>query len=378
MESFIKFKTKEEWVHSAKSNALLFKLKQLVKEDKLKITSNYEIITPSLNSIRSLPMTKFPKDEIFCEVMIDKDIKFWKKPMIKWFRLGKFLLKNYKEGIINTYKVFRESQKLENAYKGKVVNNIFKIIEFKEIEKRKKGVPVDLSITRKEFQEWKRRGEFWKIPYFSLLLIIFEEFIVLICYLFPGVAPRNCLIPGTFDKLIKRSYITKLLPKEHYEYKSPYKLNLSEQIRIIKENNLISSPKLKIYQWSKHNKIICEKITEFSQYLFIDDWLLLDSFLNKPVNILSDRELVNCIVERRLYTPDENLNHIVQTKQGQELFLWRLIIYLSWKFNGTITVNDKGNTLLFSEKWGINNINILNAPGGSKLVLTNDLACFQD
>ncbi|CDO93063.1 unnamed protein product [Kluyveromyces dobzhanskii CBS 2104] len=131
---------------------------------------------------------------------------------------------------------------------------------------------------------------------------------------------------------------------------------------------------MKIYDFSGEFRIPLLKIVETNQKIHIDDWLLLREFLRGEdvTVIISDRELVDAVCKRQLYEKGENLNRMVEDKDGQEILKLRLLFYLSFKFDGTISAHDL-NGKLVTEKWGVDNMAVFNFCGSNELLKTDNL-----
>lgn len=138
----------------------------------------------------------------------------------------------------------------------------------------------------------------------------------------------------------------------------------------------ISKWKLKIYDTMNIRKNPSETLMRIHQYLFIDDWFLLKDIMDDNPTLLSRKELVNCIFERQLFSADEDLNKMVNEEEGRRLLIWRLFAYWSFRFDGTVTV---GGGQLFVEKWGVNNVAILNYSGlvGNKQLDKKNLSVLE-
>lgn len=87
-------------------------------------------------------MTVFPKQEIFDKVMRDNKVSQWRKPLTQWFRLGVHMMKYYKDGLRDTYRVAKDTrnlvEKCELDPKTPLVTQLCKLIEFNEIATRQK------------------------------------------------------------------------------------------------------------------------------------------------------------------------------------------------------------------------------------------------
>ena len=135
---------------------------------------------------------------------------------------------------------------------------------------------------------------------------------------------------------------------------------------------MTSGWKLYIYKKLKLQKLLCDELEKIYQYFLIDDWLLLQGILKTEGGtakvVLSDKELVNCVLERKLYRKDEDLNKMVNDTSGQNILLKRLFLYWSLRYDDTISFNGEHT---FSEKWGVDNISLLKY--NIELVITKDI-----
>ncbi|QLL31001.1 hypothetical protein HG536_0A08160 [Torulaspora globosa] len=365
-----------------KANKLLKKLGLKLKAGELQLVKLAENCDGGINSDRSLPMTEFPKQKIFIEVASDNGIAAWRKGIVKWFRLGVHMMKYYKYGLQNTYRVAKDTKYLiadkDLDSKTPLATQMAKLIEFNEIRARLNKAPNSLPLTRKQFVEYYRRGQVWKIPTFFLIALVLEELTAVICYFFPKVAPHNCLTPGGYLK-ISRSHANITDLKDPAKYKSPYNLAKKQLFQILRTSPIIQTPswRLRVYALIDNKRQPCETLVQIHQYLFVDDWLLLKSILTGKEARLSYRELVNCIWERQLYSKDEDLNKMVNDDTGRRILIWRLFLYWSFRFDKTVTV---GGDQLFSEKWGVNNVSILNHTGldGRQLLGVKGLSALEE
>ncbi|CCE63910.1 hypothetical protein TPHA_0G00740 [Tetrapisispora phaffii CBS 4417] len=382
-ERLINFSTKNDFNESLQNNETLRELMVAYQKGNFKIVDAYaDEVAEELNSIRSLPRTIFPKDEIFQKVDNDKKIGQWRKPAMKWIRTGLHLMKYYRNGMHNTIKVFRETKSIPKRLKDQsqtpLVTKLFHIIEINEIEysKLKLDTIKTIPITRKEFVEYSRRKEIWKLPIFFLVALIFEEMTAIICYFFPRMVPYNCLTPGGFKHLslmnIKKSKPSILTKNSNSTYISPYSASRETVYGHLQgklSDLYISSWKLRICKLTNNKTIPSEALMTLYHHTFVDDWLVLQHILhNKNNTVLSYEELVNMILLRKLYKPTEDLNKMSNDDLGRKVLVWRLIFYWSYRFNNVVTTHKNSmshdhETPLFSQKWGVSNISTFNNPG---------------
>lgn len=363
-------------------------------------SSSSELLTETLNSTRSLPMTKFPRQEILEQVKLDPKVGQWRKFITGWFRVGIYLLKMYKSGIQDTFKVYWDTRNVKREFdiKNGSFAKLVREIEMSEINVKLsssslskkadvKAASLPFSINRKQLVELIRRDQIWKLPVFFSLVFIFEEISALIFTFFPRVCPYNCLTPGGYKKL-SNIYIKDttgindnrgLGPLEfgkqgNIKYEPPYAIPIENIYSFLKcfPQSMISGWKLYIYKKLRLQKLLCDELEKIYQYLLIDDWLLLQGILKTKGEaakiVLSDKELVNCVLERKLYRKDEDLNEMVNDTLGQNILLKRLFLYWSLRYDETISFNGERT---FSEKWGVDNISLLKY--NTELVITKDI-----
>ncbi|CAR22801.1 Pnt1p [Lachancea thermotolerans CBS 6340] len=366
---------------SLSANSTLATFKDAYQTGKFRVVEDEDKASAGLNSNRSLPMLQFPKYRIFEEVAKDAKIGEWRKPVTKWARLAKAVLKMYMVGLKNNWYIRKSAKKVTTKFgttPEQFAAELYKDMTFQEIEHRIKGLrPAPLRINRSEFQELHRQKEFWKIPAFFALYVVFEEFLPLICYLLPSIVPWNCLTPGGFKKLSDLRVSSKsLLPFKSQDklvpaYASPYSVPLDNVIGLLRSHRMISRWKAAVYRVSGNRTQLCELLTQLSQNLTLDDWFLVSQVVNADgIVAITDRELVNAVLERQLYFKGEDLNALASTEIGRRLLVWRLLIYWSFRFHGTTVT---GGPKTFSETWGVNNVGIMNFPGSTQLLDFNTL-----
>lgn len=362
----IDFSSKELWTKSLEGNVLLGNLNKLKEENRVLIKSSEDSATLNdYNLSEALPITAFPSKEIERDVSSDNKISNWRKPLVKWYRMGKFMFKVYKNGVKNTYSTYSEGKKFPYD-----VKELVKLIEFKEIESRvlNESKLDGLGITRKAYLQWLRKDEFWKLPQFLMVFLFFEEFTFLFYYLFPNLSPWSCLTPGSYNKIAEQR-VKRLLENPQEKYLSPYQISGPAVVDFLRARRIISGWRTRIFELTKEYKIPVESLVELSQKINVDDWLLLRVLLketDEPI-FISDRELADAIFQRQLYSSGEDINKLVKDKEGQQVLLWRLFIYLSYKYDKTISAGDLKGSLL-AEKWGVNDMTKFNFPGSTQLL----------
>lgn len=346
----INLTSKAAFLESTKNNNTFQLLKERIHEDKLKFNDE-EVYTLAINSPHALPPTRTASS---MEKKNISDIPNWRRTPTLWYRTGVRLVRLYRDGIQNTFNMYRSYKNYEKVSPSTILMTI------------ESTGKCDLS--RKEFVEFmKRKEEFWKIPRFFILLLIFEELTVGIMYIFPKISLHNCLSTNAFKKLsnISAQNFNDKWRSDIDTYRSPYSFNSEEVNKILEQSPILRIPKWKLKLWKffgvkdKPNQIL----SWIYQYLVIDDWLLLQHIIRENETIISNRELVNCILERQLFTKDEDLNAMVNDSMGKKILVWRLICYWSFKYDGIVAPDEKNRKILYTEKWGVNNISNMTYPG---------------
>lgn len=373
--------SKNDFEESIKGNTLYPFLNQLIKTQKLQfvpdppvnptkismLTTNQQNAShnydPWLNSPETLPLTYRLKNQ----EDISK-IPRWRKWPTLGFRVGKKLLYLYREAIKNSWVLWRQHKNVD-------VNEVFRQLELNNL---KQMFP---QLSRKIFvHDVLRFREIHKLPKFILCLLIFEELTFLLIYLRPQISLYRCLGNGAFHKLSKKYYrnddICKLLwsqpiPKKILQrelYNTIYSLTNKDKVRILQNLIINKQPywKLKIWEYLNQTSKLSSEINKLLKYLIVDDWLTLKRIIelqnsqqDTPINI-SYNELVNYIMERQLYYPNEDLNLMVNDPIDRQVLINRLVCYWSFKFDG---IDTKNGTMNFTNKWGVDNINLFNYTG---------------
>ncbi|CAG58208.1 uncharacterized protein GVI51_C02673 [Nakaseomyces glabratus] len=342
------------------------RLFELYKNGKLQVVTSHTKIQDDFNSTRSLPMVEFPKNRIFTEVENDTKVGNWRKPITKYYRLGISLLKFYRDGIQNTYAVYRDSRRFLKGFGSQnykdAIPSMLRIIESQELQLKRNVLTNntnDLAFKRADLVEMMRRNEIYKLPNFFIICLVFEELTAVLCYFFPQVAPRNCMTPGGYFKISNKKIeqfkkLTREVITDSEQYLPPYALSNSQIYGIIKNSEMpISRGKLYLRNMFNIKDKLIQDLTIWYQYIYIDDWYLVTTLLKGKELRLDRSELVNCIYERKLYQKGENLNEMMLSKEGTDTLVRRLIDYWSYRFGNTIIIDGK---LTFNEKWGITNL----------------------
>lgn len=354
--------SRDEFKESSKDNKLYHFLQDQVRTQRIKfipepVVMNKKVDTTNtkydteLNSPETLPLT--------IKLRTQEDVSTvpkWRRLPTLGFRVGKKLIRLYRDSIQTTYKVWKHGTKIDTK----------DILRQLELDNFNNKYP---NLTRKQFvQNTIRVTEIKKLPRFILLLFIFEELTFLLMYLRPKLGLYRCLGNGAFNKLSKthsrplNNGVNKTKPYDTvYSMSTKSKAQFLQNLMINKQPNW----KLQIWKLFKQDDKLAKEVNKLIQYLIIDDWLILKRIIehsstkSTPI-VLTNNELVNCILERQLYSSNEDLNTMVNNDEGKQVLIQRLICYWSFKFDG---IDIENGTIEFTKKWGVNNINLFKYTG---------------
>lgn len=154
------------------------------------------------------------------------------------------------------------------------------------------------SLKRAEYQLIRRTGaDFYKIPIFGLIFLVFMEFTPVICLIFPNVAPLTCILPATLPKVWK----VKNRPMEDSEQeisdlavKNAYNLSTSD-LRLLCSNLRLNSKYIPYPEGYLRNQL-----QQYYNYITVDNFYLAG--LNGGGNIwnLTNDELTLACLERNM------------------------------------------------------------------------------
>lgn len=373
--------SKHDFEETIKGNTLYPFLNRLIKTQKLKFVPDHLVnpvkksklivdkqdaeyeYDPWLNSPQTLPLTYRLKDKENIST-----IPRWRKWPTLGFRVGKKLLFLYRESIKTTWISWRQHKVVD-------VNKIYRQLELNNLNQ---SFP---QLSRKKFvHDMIRFKEIYKLPKFIICLFLFEELTFLFIYLRPQLAFYRCLGNGAFNKVSKKyskdDQILKQLwrqpvPNENHQrekYNTVYSLSNKNKVRFLQNLIINKQPswKLKVWEYFNQTDKLSNEVNKLLKYLIVDDWLTLKRIIeqlssqqSESINI-SYNELVNYIIERQLYYPNEDLNLMVNDSTDRQVLINRLLCYWSFRFDG---IDIKNGTMNFTDKWGVNNINLFNYTG---------------
>lgn len=365
--------TKEEYLNSTRNNNLFQFLQSSIDNGKLTIARTtlgndgksiviskplkdevsssdlknevLDAVQDTINSSNTLPLTTAVKSKIDTV-----GIPRWRLKPTLWFKTGHKLIKMYRDALQTSVRLYRNKKRIN-------VSEIFRKLEFNQYDNL-----IDRSML---VENLIRVHEVKKLPIFALLLLVFEELTLLLMYWKPELALHRCLGLRAFHKLTNKYGMDpqKLHNISLHSYRSPYHLKKPSQLSLLKKSYVNTIPKWKLsiwYYFDVKDKLETT-IADITQYLIVDDWLLLLKLIRDNQRlIINDNEFVNLILERNLYWKGEDLNRLINDPVGKKLLLNRLISYWAVKFHG-IDLSDGSFKII--DKWGVNNINLLNFTG---------------
>ncbi|SMN20551.1 similar to Saccharomyces cerevisiae YOR266W PNT1 Mitochondrial integral inner membrane protein involved in membrane insertion of C-terminus of Cox2p [Maudiozyma saulgeensis] len=357
--------TKQSFQQSAKKNKLYHNLKQKIENNQILVSSEVSKIDNDINSLNTLPRTRSVIALEREKINTNSIVPNWRKTPTLWFRIIRAQMKIYREAITNSYRIHKKYKNVSSILYSNP--QLLKDLEFNSLDKR---------ITRKSFVEMYRKNEFWKLPRFLIMFFIFEELFLVMVYLWPKLGLRSALSVGAYKKiteshLFRDDLQNKLcgtvgVGKNISSISSPYDLDISTLKRLLQQLPTNETPRWKLSIWKAFNlkSKIANLVANKHEYYVVDDWLLLKNIMREDSGTItfSKRELVNMIAERQLYKKNEDLNTMVNNDNGKKLLLWRMALYWSFRFDNVDILSPTQNSN-FTNKWGVNNVSILNFPG---------------
>ena len=293
----------------------------------------------AINANSTLPMTMKTKDQIYADIKESNPQASLMSLKVKQaMGYGKILMSFYKSGIKNVWNNHKLVSKLSKHYKitnqinnqGKDVDiripNFGKLTqemalslsmnttEHKAVNNRNHGnvikgevVTVDrdlFSLTRAEFQLINRTNkDFYKLPLFVLVCLVFAETTPLLCYAVPEVTPSTCVLPSIVPRMWKsktKQELAKLSQNldeeglENLALKTSYNLPLHQARLLCQSLRLVSKyVPVQLYPES----VLRSRLNHYYNYLKVDNYYL-SGFTKGNVWNLTDEELVVASLER--------------------------------------------------------------------------------
>ena len=361
--SIFSLDTKQTFLATSKNNELFQKLSNKIKNNQIKIVANPDEIDTDINSLTTLPSTQSIITVERKKINTTNQVPQWRKSPTLWFRIIREQMKIYRTSIKNVYKIHKHYKTIPAAAYSS--QQLFRDLEFNVLNK---------GITRKQFVEMYRKNEFWKLPRFLLMFFIFEELFLVMVYLWPKLGLRSALTVGAYKK-ITNSHVfnndlrnkmcgTVGIGKNIKPISSPYDLdiNILKQLLVQLPTNEFANWKLNIWKLFKVKSKLANIVADRCEYYIVDDWLLLKKVMGNDTVSISKSELVNLIAERQLYNKGEDLNAMVNDSTGLQILIWRLALYWGFRFD-KVDITSPTLRSNFTNKWGVNNVSILNFPG---------------
>lgn len=180
--------------------------------------------TDEINAITTLPIILRTKAAVFHDVQkANEGSEGFALSVKQYTAFFKSIIFFYRVGIQNVWRNRKLSSATKRKYhiehiesRGKVVrrqlrngqdavNALVALESFERVEQETLKTidsTLILSITRREFQTVLRtERDFFKLPLFALILLVFAEATPVLCYLLPEIAPSTCVFPGLIKKM---------------------------------------------------------------------------------------------------------------------------------------------------------------------------------
>ena len=293
-----------------------------------------------MNATKTLPIVIQTKQEIFNQVVQSNPEKQGVSLKFKQFiAYGKAIINFYKSGIKN---VWQNQSILKNLKQDFYLTHFspsgqeikIRIPSFKKLteemsqriymnkvesetlEKMTKGdikrsndmkTHSIFNLTREQFQLYKRTpNDYYKIPLFALVCLIFEELTPVLCYMIPEITPSTCILPNILPRVWNPNAIGKMKSlNQNLDENSMIDLSLKTSYNLDIEHVRLLSQSLRLV--SRYippqfypDGYLRDKLQDYYNYIVIDNFYL--SGLNGDGNMwnLNDQELVLACLERNL------------------------------------------------------------------------------
>lgn len=301
----------------------------------------------TINARTTLPIPLTPKARVYNDTRLrNSDTKEISLKLKQIFEYGKVLVGFYKEGAKNAwnngleqrrlissgFKVSCEtdnegnvtftsisnfnrmvSQMAQAIYMSKVENDIFNNSIDTGIVRNdipKKDIDTGLfNLSRSEFQLLKRTPkDFYKLPFFFVVLCIFFEMTPIVCYAIPEIACETCLLPAFLPRVWNDKARASLLStKRNCGQEERDKLSLQNAYSLAPEDARLLCKSLRLV--SRYvpvrmypEGVLRERLQRYYRYLTVDNYYLCGFNSEGRSNIwnLSQQELLVACLERNL------------------------------------------------------------------------------
>ncbi|KAH3678394.1 hypothetical protein WICMUC_001411 [Wickerhamomyces mucosus] len=274
----------------------------------------------SINCNESLPIILRNKAMVFKDVEIENPGNKGAGLIVKQYvEFAKSIIKFYRVGIQNVWRNYKSVKLLREKYyindidsKGADIKRRFKNskdiimtlnnylslkkIEFEVLQNAGK-IPNEsiINISRYELSLLKRTElDYWKLPLFSLILLVCGELTPFVVYVFPNLSPSTCVSPSILKSINSKNNLTF---KQLRKPLNIFELNKNELILYNKLYFLIPN------FWTFLPKSYYQNnLTDHLNYLKLDDYYLTKKYYNK-INglwLLSKNELIKSCLDRNL------------------------------------------------------------------------------
>ncbi|KAH3681780.1 hypothetical protein WICPIJ_007218 [Wickerhamomyces pijperi] len=275
----------------------------------------------TLNATTTLPIILRSKTAVFQQTSKENPEKQGTSLKFKqWIEYAKSIIKFYRVGIQNTWR----NRKLVKAIKAKyaivdlqgpatihrqirnsndVIEQLSTYLSLKKIEanalKANLKPPTEsvVNITRRELSLIKRtEPDIWKLPVFTLVLLICGEMTPFVVYAFPHLTPRTCISSGVLQSLNSKNNAK--FNKKEIKITDIYKLPRGELILMSKLYFLIPNF-FTFFPITYYQK----RLALHHSYLKVDDYYLKS--VDRETQIsglwnLSKSELIRANLDRNL------------------------------------------------------------------------------
>lgn len=282
-----------------------------------------------VNAPLTLPSTLIPKSQLNDEIAAKNPgaapitLKFK-----QFIGFGKQILKFYKNGIVNVWKNHKvitelqkrvyvvdiDSQGLEQRQVptnfGKLTEEMLTVLYESKLQLKLLPAPELFAISRSDYQTIRRtKQDFYKLPMFAILFVIFEESMPVLCYLLPEVTPSTCVLPNLLPKIWgfpKYTNELRQLKADRYPtaedkvtgaMQTAYLMPLDEAQRLCRVLRL--TPRLIPTNWYPETSIR-NRLQAYYNYLVVDNYYLSGLNGNGLVFDLMPQELAEACLERQL------------------------------------------------------------------------------
>ena len=300
-------------------------------------TTSVSPVNLAVNAPHTLPTPLKPKAQLNAEIAkANPDAAGLKLKLKQTFGFAKQLLKFYKNGIVNVWnnhKFVSDLQKktylLEADATGaevrKMPTNFLKLTEElltviyeskSQLKSKSSSMTSSLpeanlfAISRLDYQTIRRtKKDFYKLPSFAVIFVIFEELTPLLCYFLPEVTPSTCVLPNLLPKLwgfpkytaeldqLKRQRYQTIDEKVNGAMQTAYLIPLDEARLLCRVSRII--PRLIPSNWYPESTIR-QRLQQYYNYLVVDNYYLSGLNGNGTLFDLLAEELAEACLERQL------------------------------------------------------------------------------